>query len=208
MWTYTIKNKISAALLLSAVLIVVILTNFGERSNAKKINTAVVSIYKDRLVVEGYIFNYSRLIQNIEGYIDNTEYSVPTKHGLITESISEIKTLNTLYSETQLTQNEKINFDNFTNLCNVLQNHIMNGHYTQAKATITEANRVLNVLSGIQIAEAKIQMENVSKINSFSTLISHFEMGVLIVIAIMIQILILSSKTLKELKIPDNVHLN
>ena len=56
MWALAIKRKITAALLLLSVVGLVLLTNWSEQRNARRIAAAVTTIYEDRLVVEGYIF--------------------------------------------------------------------------------------------------------------------------------------------------------
>jgi len=51
MWTFAIKQKMTAAVLLFAVIVLVMLTNMREQRTAKRISTAVTSLYEDRLVV-------------------------------------------------------------------------------------------------------------------------------------------------------------
>lgn len=208
MWAYAIKNKITAALLLFAVLALVLLTNFGERNSAEKIAAAVATIYEDRLVVEGYIFNYSGLLQQIKEIAGNPELDAPQRKSLISVPLKEIERINQLYAATQLTEKEKTNFEAFTGLYELLKSHVARGEFDQARLTSNTAGKVLQTLSAIQIEEAKAQMENVAKINSFSSLVSRFELVVLIIIAIVLQVLVLASRTLKSAKTPDNVHLN
>lgn len=207
MWAYAIKGKITAAVLLFSIVLLAMLANFSEQSNAKKINTAVASIYQDRLVVEGYIFDHARLLNDIEEIIDG---SVPAakKQMLITEALADVSHLNSLYAKTQLTANEKINFDRYTNLCARLSTHIASHKFEQAKVVTAQAGDVLYILSGIQMEEAKAQMDSVVRVSSFSSIISQFEIGILIIILVVIQILVLSSQTLTAVKFPNKAQLN
>lgn len=72
-WTYSIKNKITAAGLLFLVLGLVIFSNFNERNKSAEINSTISSMYKDRLIVESYIFMYSQKFQQIIELIDNED---------------------------------------------------------------------------------------------------------------------------------------
>jgi hypothetical protein len=207
MWAYAIKGKITAAILLFSVVLLGILANFGERSNAQKINTAVASIYQDRLVVEGYIFDHARLLNDIEEIIEGNEPAVK-KQELITKALAEISRLNSLYAETQLTANEKTNFDEFIGLCTRLSEYIASHEYSQAKVVAARAGNVLYILSGIQMEEAKAQMDNVVRVSSFSSIISQFEIGILIIILVVIQVLVLSSQTVASVKFTEKAHLN
>lgn len=208
MWALAIKSKLTAALLLGVVLGIVILTNFSERSSSKKINIAIASIYEDRLVVEGYIFDYAHSLRQIEEIAEDIIIHPDDKKILIAEKLEGMKKLHTLYSATKLTDNEKVNFDRFTQSCNTLKAYNEKGRFEKLLPITGEARNTLNILSSIQMSEAKLQMENVSKISSLSNIISQFEMIILIVIAIIVQILVFSSNAIAKAKIPENVHLN
>ena len=116
MWALAIKSKLTAAVLLGGVLGMVILTNFSERSTNKKINTAVASIYEDRLVVEGYIFEYAQGLRQVEEITEDLTASPDVKRTMIAQKLKEMERLHTLYSKTKLTAEEKTNFDAFTKL--------------------------------------------------------------------------------------------
>lgn len=60
-WTYSIKNKMTAATLLFAVITIVFINNLVERWNSEKINATITTIFDDRFMVESYIFNIQLL---------------------------------------------------------------------------------------------------------------------------------------------------
>ena len=56
-WTYSIKNKTTAAILLAVILGLTMLTNLLERKRFKELEASFTSIYEDRLMVESYLFH-------------------------------------------------------------------------------------------------------------------------------------------------------
>lgn len=198
----------TAALLLFTVLGVVIVINFSDRSNSTKINKAISSIYEDRLVVGNYIFQDAQYFQKIAHIVENPSYSISEKQKHITASLSKINDLNTLYSKTKLTEEEKLNFDKFTSLCKDIKQASATGSLTAVKELSNEAVVILHNLSSIQIAEAKLQMESANSLYNFSNLSSHFEIAILVIIALLIQALIFSSKAMNSIKAPKQFNLN
>ena len=207
MWALAIKSKLTAAVLLCAVMGVMMVTNFGTRNNSEKINTAVASIYEDRLVVEGYIFEYAQALQQIEEATEATA-SPARKHALIIQQINNVGRLNALYAKTRLTDSESENFNRFTLLCNTIIQRSAVGDFAGVQSAAREADTILTTLSSIQMSEARTQMDSVKQMNSFADILSQLELVVLIVVAVLIQVLVFSSRTLAKAKVPDNVHLN
>ena len=206
MWALAIKRKITAALLLLAVVGLVLITNWSEQRNAKRIAAAVTTIYEDRLVVEGYIFQLSQHLQTIGDIIDDDGSAFANKQQLLTSHVKEINRINALYAATKLTIAENDNFDRFIKLCASLHEQITARDYSATKATAQQAESILVVLSSIQMKEAKVQMDNVTDISNFSALVSNLELIILIVIVVLIQVLVFSSRN--NLKMPNNPNLN
>lgn len=208
MWAFAIKSKLTAAVLLCGVIGVVIITNFSERSSNTRINTAVASIYEDRLVVEGYIFKYAQALQYIVDIINDASLSANQKKTIITKKLNELDKLHALYASTKLTTEEETGFNTFKHLCGLMLANAHKANLAEIPIVVKQAEAILNTLSSIQMAEAKTQMESVHKISSFSNIVSQLELVILIVIAVLIQILIFSSRTIAKAKVPDNIHLN
>src|SRR5690606_29601655 len=133
MWTLAIKRKITAALLLLSVVGLVLLTNWSEQRNARRIAAAVTTIYEDRLVVEGYIFKLSQHLQTIGEIIDDDGSAFANKQRVLTPHLEEIAAINQRYPATKLTKAEKDNFDRFTALCRASQPDIRSREYAKAK---------------------------------------------------------------------------
>jgi len=205
MWAFAIKQKMTAALLLCAVLCLVMLTNLRERRNAARISTAVTSIYEDRLVVGLYIL---KLTKHVEGILTVLDKDGINTGALINEHIRHIDELNLLYGKTKLTETEKSNFENFKQLSQTISVNNKTEDYNAAKIAAVKAEGVLQTLSSIQVEEGKNQLDKVLSMTNLSSIISYIEMAILIVIAVIIQVLVLSSKTLMSAQKPTNENLN
>jgi hypothetical protein len=197
-WTFATKNKIRVSVLLCAVVAVVILTNFGERNNATKINNAVTSIYEDRLVVEGYIFELSQHLNSLEVSSENMFPSKDNRNA-VTAHLLAVSKINDLYAKTELTTDEHYHFEEFRMLCNRIANNFKVGNTVDITSSFATADKILQKLSIIQLEKAREHMDDVNSLTSYSTIISHLELGILIVISLVIQVLLLSSKTLVSL---------
>lgn len=205
MWATAIKRKITAALILLVVMLVVLLTNLSERNNAEAINTAAASMYKDRLLVEGYIFDYARALHKVEEIIESPSTD---KYNLAKAHFDEIDRLSSLYEKTVLTADEKVHFTAFKQQVSVLENRLKADRVAEADAANHKANEELFALSEIQIREGKAAMDKVTSAGSFSGVVSEIELVILIVLAIIIQILVLTSKGLKSAVVPKDVSMN
>jgi len=205
MWAFAIKQKMTAAALLFAVIVLVMLTNMREQRTAARISTAVTSLYEDRLVVAQYILQLTRNIDNIIVYLEKDELQNSTK---INAYLKEVNTLIRLYEQTTLTETEKVNFEHFKILCQNITGINTGGDYASMLPVVREAEVTLQTLSSIQIEEGKNKLDEVLDMTYFSNLFSYLELGILIVIAIIIQVLVFASKTMANVKTRRNEHLN
>ncbi len=196
-WTYHVKSKVTTSVLLFLVIGLVMYTNFSEQQNSTKISAAMSTLYEDRLVVEGYIFQYGEYLHEVIGLADHPGYELYEKQERAASLVHEIKTLNTAYGETKLTADEELNFTRFTGLCHALEQQFRTGEVQQGKVSAQEALSILTTLSSIQMAEAKIQLSLAQQLFNTSHVTAQFEMTVLIVVALIIQALLFASHTLR-----------
>ncbi|WP_172390056.1 MCP four helix bundle domain-containing protein, partial [Sphingobacterium shayense] len=201
MWTFAIKQKMTAAVLLFAVIVLVMLTNMREQRTAKRISTAVTSLYEDRLVVAQYIHQLSKQMDGIIYVLEKekTEDSIQ-----INSYLREVATLNALYEKTTLTETEKINFEQFKKLCRTISQNYRTGDQTAVLLTARDAEKTLQTLSSIQVEEGKNKLDEVLDMTYFTNLFSYLELVILIVIAVIIQALVFASKTIRGIKKPSN----
>lgn len=207
MWTFSIKNKLTAAALLFTVLCLVMLTNLQEQRMVSNINKAVTSLYEDRVVVGNYILSLSNHIEDILTLLSNNQTNSSSQ--AIEIQINKINRINILYDKTILTKTEQQNFSEFKILCEEIKLYNNQQNISQALESTKKADHILETLSSIQVEEGKSKLDEVLNMTSTSNILSYIELVVLIIIAVLIQILVLSSKTLLAKKQNgSNHHLN
>ncbi|SJN35590.1 hypothetical protein FM107_08480 [Sphingobacterium sp. JB170] len=195
----------TAAALLFAVIVLVMLTNMREQRAAARISTAVTSLYEDRLVVAQYILQLSTQLDRM---ISDIEQGNPDVPAAIDDYLSEVQRLNALYEKTRLTEMERVNFERFKKLCQNIAENSMSGDRTTLLVTARAAGDTLQSLSSIQVKEGKNKLDEVLNMTYFSNLFSYLELAILIIIAIIIQALVFASKTIRSIKNtrPENLN--
>lgn len=209
-WTYSIKGKIKAALLLAIILGITILTNMLERRRFQELERSFSSIYEDRLMAESYLFH---LYENLKEKQDLLQFVA--EKGINQNIRTQLKEyrkgrekLIEKYAQTYLTEEEEIQFNNLDSLfawMSRLEEDIIRQSdaadipanlFQKHESVTTEAFSTLSALSDIQTIEGKALREKSKRIIMGSVSMSHFEMTILIIIGIIIQGLIFSSRTL------------
>lgn len=203
-WTYGVKNKMKAAMLLFIVLALMLFNNFSERNNSSKINKAIHSIYDDRLIGESYIFRYLNNSHQIIELIDEPSLLRSEKLKQIRYRLADVREINVFFEQTTLTNLEKTDYLELKRLYFKINQAALDGNLVQAKVVAKETVGILQLLSEIQLNEAKHQIQVINRLNSSIALNSHFEIAVLIIIGVWIQGLVFASNTLKGGKPQQN----
>lgn len=215
-WTYSIKGKTRAALLLAVVLVITMLTNLLERRRFQQLERSFSSIYEDRLMAEIYLFNlYGNLIEKqdlLETAVDEgMNYSMEER--LRTNKINREKLIEK-YARTYLTEEEQRQFNHLNTLFDRMDriegelSHqpdamVIPASFIQRyEGATAEVFSTLSNLSDIQTIEGEALRRQSQKLIMGSVSISRFEMTILILIGLIIQALIFSSRTL----LVDNRH--
>lgn len=210
-WTYSIKNKITAAVLLATVMIVTLANNLVERSHFKQLDTSFASMYEDRMLVESYIFKLYENLHKRQALIMETESGNGYQHLKDSFLISRTQRNQLIkkYAATYLTLDEEVEFDRLKGIienidkveASLVKNEIS---IDQLKQLINNNNEItskafssLSSLSSIQTSEAQNIREESEKIILGNISISQLEMAILVIIGLVIQALIFSSKTLR-----------
>lgn len=208
-WTYSIRQKMTAAGILAAVMGLVLINNLSERRNFQQLEDSIASIYQDRLLVESYIFKLYDNLQRHEELL-NTQASAQT--------IQEIKTLAAernaliaLYEETYITEEEAKHFDALKKSLSEIEildkNSLANNNFdkfsTQSAQPTKSAITHLSALSQIQTTEGASLMDRSERIIGGSISNSQLEMVLVICLAIIVQALVFSSKSLKAAPYQD-----
>ncbi|WP_149914455.1 MCP four helix bundle domain-containing protein [Sphingobacterium cavernae] len=201
---FTNRNKIKTTTLIFSVLCLILLTNLQERMMIKRLNETVTSIYEDRVVVGNYILQLSNYIEEIVQSLKSN----PSNNSYLINLLSKIDSINIAYDKTFLTEKEKINFIQFTQISEKMKKSIENGNITDALNNGSQAENILRVLSSIQVEEGKDKLDEVLAMTNTRSILSYLEIVIIIVISILIQKIILSTKPLIIKKTENDHNLN
>ncbi|MBX2844284.1 MAG: MCP four helix bundle domain-containing protein [Flammeovirgaceae bacterium] len=215
-WTYIIKQKTKAAIALGVVFLLVIGTNLLDKKYFSDLQDSFSSMYEDRLMAEIYIYQFSHLFYKkkilTESLSDSSNINFLKKNPILNDSIS---TLLNLYEGTKLTEKEAEIFKGLKAEINellMLESSIESNSDAQKLESKNELihNNIsysLNGLSEIQHTEGKQLINNSKQIIASNSITSQLEMGILIVIGLIMQALVFSSKSIIS-KISQNNNLN
>lgn len=188
-------NKVKWILGILMVFVLIIATNLIDRNNFLRVKDSVVSIYEDRLVAKGLIFDMSRGIQE-------KELALATSDSIFflekNEQVNtDIKDLVYRFEQTKLTVEEGNIFKDFkTNLEALRTSELafIQSEFTQKTPLIQEITKLndnLNDLSKIQLNEGRRQMSISKRAIASVELFTQLEIYVLIFLAIVIQIIVI-----------------
>ncbi|WP_421826876.1 MCP four helix bundle domain-containing protein [Larkinella sp.] len=225
-WSFVIQQKMKAALLLSGIMVLIVLSTFLSRSNINDIDKSFSSIYKDRLIPA---VDMVHLIENlyikrlvVEKHLMASTPSTPAeiKAQLKTQNQS-IDSLIRNFEKTFLITEEAKSLHDFKNRVSdyaILENRILhlsesgnkeagrklfNGKGSQ---TFQRAIACLNELTQIQYTEGQSLVKESKTESSQFNLISSLQIAVAIVIGLLILGLIYNSKIIQQDRQP--FHLN
>jgi hypothetical protein len=217
-WIYSIQERGKAAAILTAAIVLVSGVTLMEKSNVSELGSSFSSVYEDRLVVESYIYKFSDYLYQKKLVIDNCESAQQAvgARQKITMHNDAIQKMITAYEQTKLTEAEAKYFADFKkniNEINALENNMLDqaSKFERRRSDfdreVDKALINLDQLSTIQLSEGKALNENSKRIIAGSEMLTQFELVVLIIIAVIIQMLIFTSNSFRS-KIPQNSNLN
>ena len=191
-WTYIIQQKMRAATVLAVVFGLILITNRLENSYFSELQTAFTSVYQDRLVVESYIYQLAGLLHRKKELTDESGKEEKT------ENLNDaIESLVASYRQTQLTPTEARLFDDLQQQLAHLQ--VLEARYEtergNAAGQYQQLFATLDGLSVVQLTETKNIVADSNRIVASSEATSQLEIGILIVVGLIVQALILASKS-------------
>ena len=220
-WVYSIRRKVTTALLLAAIFVLLFVKNLIDSKNVIELGSTFSSVYEDRLLVEGYIYRMSDHLFRKKIMMDSaTTPMIARKVKPAIDRYNEtiLSTIES-YEKTKLTTSEETYFSSFKQNVNdlieletaYLKNTEAGNEDEGAKAvidaTFNKAAANLDRLSAIQISEGKALTENSQKIVAGSSILTKFEIGILVAIGLMIVALVFESTTVFS-RTPQNQSLN
>ncbi len=207
-WIYAIQQKAQVAFLLALILFGVFVKNILERNNVSELGDSFSSVYTDRLLVESYIYQLSDQLYQKQILFDQCSQPLSDNNQLelkIKRHNATIYSLIHEYEKTKLTDQESVYFDEFKR--NIKHMETLESQYLRSYADFATINTSLdqqfisaaghlNQLSSIQIAEGKSMTDQSRKIVAGSTILTQFELAMIIIIGLIIQALIFASNSL------------
>jgi hypothetical protein len=207
-WTYSIKNKLTAAIVLFLLCLIVLVNNIHDRQNQGEVKQAMNAMFEDRLVAETYILKLSLSMHQIREAISDPALGPEEENAAIARIMSEVRIINAGYENTKFTEAEMTKYLEFKTLCAQLGDNSGEFGPVQKRQISQEALAKLNTLSGIQLSESKLIIANSEKIFSFGTVSSKFETAIVVIIALVLQVLVFSSRTTRSMIRPVDPQLN
>ncbi len=205
-WTYSIKNKLTAASVLFLLCLLVLLSNFNDRVHTKKVKKSIITLYEDRLVAEDFIVKLTGSIYQIKDELSCSALSETAKEERISDILFDIDSVNNAYQKTKLTATEGIKFAEFKRLCDQLRRK--NISVADLNSITKSALDLLRELSAIQIEESKLIIGESERLYRIGKLSSDFAIAIVIAILLILQALVFASRTLHISNEPKHQHLN
>ncbi|KQB42282.1 MCP four helix bundle domain-containing protein [Flavobacterium aquidurense] len=202
------SNKTKAAFILLIVMLIILLGNFNTLQNSKNVNENINAIYKDRLVVAHYIFQYSKELHFIKAEAEKLDLSDNIKKDEIIHTLDVIHNIDDLYSKTVLTNKEKQYFDIFLSSCKEINKQVENKNWNQIVVSSTEALKTLESLSQIQIQEGKAKLASANAMYSKNNSLGQLQIALLIILGGITFYLLIVKKIKRTIKIPEPPSMN
>lgn len=189
----------AASGILFVLCLLVLLSNYTDRDHTNNVKNSISTLYEDRLIVEDYILKMTIDIYEIKQALHAADQHDEPAADQIAVLLSHIDGLSSAYQKTKLTKEEDETFVALVKTLNEFKSTLSPNKQDQL------ANRALdqlNELSSIQLEESKLIMKHAEDLYISSKAISQFAFGITLIILVVLQALVFTSKTLGKTKYP------
>lgn len=198
------KSSVIALIAIGVLLLLMYRKNHLERQSFKDISSAFTEVYNDRLVVEGYIFEISENLFQIQKLVDHcaVDYDYSKVVDEITTHENAILAIVGEFEKTKLTDQEATHLSDFKaiieNDLNIrsydsLYSDVSGINLSQVKiydGKISRAHQDLENLSKIQMDEGEKLISKAKSLINRSQIWAQFEVALLIVLVILLFLLL------------------
>ena len=191
-------NRIKGIVALTVVFLLVLATNMMDNKHFEVVERALKTVYEDRLVVKDYIYKIASNFHHKQETLLKAESESP--FASLESNRKEIEELMLKYSKTRLTEKETLVYNALREEMNdVFKLEISlaeSGKWNEEDSKnillsrYEEVSSHLDDLFEIQLKEGKRQIDQSNKAIEKSHLMSKIEIGILIAIGIMLQLLL------------------
>ena len=180
------------------VFLLVLATNKMDSSHFTIVQNSLSTVYEDRLLVKDYIYRISRQLQLKKELVDSNTPQASKISGVTSDSI---EVLINKFLDTKLTESEARYLTSLQNKLDQLHQYERNvGENRSNSAEAPAPGEVetffdkifedLDALSKIQLQESKREIIRSNRMIETNNLISRLEIGALIVIGVLVQLLL------------------
>lgn len=205
-WTYSIKNKVAASVVLFVLCLLVLLSNYLDRLHTENVKNSISTMYEDRLIVEEYILKMTRNTYQMREVLSNDkEQHLPDQ--IFKRLISDFRETYNSFIQTRLTKNEKITAEELIRQIRKFEQDVLN----TSEASVSSTDPILlslENLSAIQLAESKLIMKQVESQYAAIKASSQLTFAIVILILIVLQILVFSGESIIPLFKKNDPKLN
>ena len=196
-WTYSVENKSVASIALLSLCLLVLFSNYIDRDHTSNVKKSITTLYEDRLVAETYILRMTNDIYQIKEILNASGSNLSNRENRIGDLLSEIHPISDAYRNTKLTPKEDVKFAELSSILTQFQTSLSKGIALELEST-NRALALLNELSAIQLEESKLIMNQAETLFFSSKVSTQFAFAVIIVILLVLQALVFTSKTLSS----------
>ncbi|MBX2968999.1 MAG: hypothetical protein KF803_06490 [Cyclobacteriaceae bacterium] len=206
-WTYSIQNKLTASGVLLTLCVLVLFSNYVDRDHTNNVKNSISTLYEDRLIVEDYILKMTIDIYEIKQALHVAGRGGEPSAGQVTALLSHIDGLSEAYLKTKFTKDEDVTFAELLSTLNKFEASASQSDEDKLELA-NQALVLLNELSSIQLEESKLIMKQVEELYISGKVASQFAFGITIIILVVLQALVFTSKTLPKTLPPSGAQLN
>ncbi|SNT17426.1 Four helix bundle sensory module for signal transduction [Ekhidna lutea] len=194
----TLSQRLRMGAALVVVFLLVLATNLMDSNHFKVVQKGLTTVFEDRLLAKDYLYKISRQVQKKKVIIQSSDIEELTD---LNEMLNDsIQVLIHRFASTELTENESLAFESLqTHIrsLNEYESNLLRNESINTELNIAGSERYFSAIYGDLDSLFKIQLEESDRVisNSNRTIdtsnrISRIEIGVLIVIGLLIQLLI------------------
>jgi len=191
-------NKLKWIAGLVVVFLLILATNLIDRQHFIRVKDALITIYEDRLVVKGYVFELSQLLEKKRIALAASDASYfETENEAVNDSID---VLVEKFYNTKLTKDEKRHLDSFSKHIKKLESdeqryqssELVTGEPSATlEKDLATLKEDLHALASIQLNEGKRQLYIATRSVDIIDQFTRIEIIVLFIIGVLVQVIIL-----------------
>ena len=206
------KRKITGFLIIGVLVVLLYGKNLLERQSFRTVSSTLSDVYKDRLLVESYIFQISEKLFTIQKLVDHCTINFDYSKAVLEISKEEqaILKLVSAFEATQLTEQEATLLADFKRIIEkdlsiksyqLLYNDSTGVNEVQVRVydqKIARAQQDLEKLSAIQLEEGEKLVSKAKTLINRSQIWAQFELALLLIFILVIYIYIFKKPVQEE----------